>query len=44
MQNKQPKPPVEANYRILTLIEQMVSVLPQGTALGLCDIISAMFS
>lgn len=44
MQNIHPKTPAQANYRILDLIEQMVAVAPKGTALGLCDLISAMFS
>ena len=44
MQNIHPKTPTQANYRILDLIEQMVAVAPKGTALGLCDLISAMFS
>ena len=44
MQNIDPKTPTQANYRILNLIEQMVVVAPKGTALGLCDLISALFS
>ena len=44
MKNIHPKTPTQANYRILDLIEQMVSVAPKGTALGLSDLISAMFS
>ena len=44
MDNMHPKAPTQANYRILNLIEQMVAVVPKGTALGLCDLISAMFS
>ncbi len=44
MQNIHPKTPTQANYRILNLIEQMVTVAPKGTALGLSDLISAMFS
>lgn len=44
MQNINPKTPTQANYRILNLIEQMVTVVPKGTALGLSDLISAMFS
>ena len=44
MTNIPPKTSTQANYRILTLIEQMVAVAPKGTALGLCDFISAMFS
>ena len=34
----------QADYRILELIEQLVSVVPKGTALGLTDLASAMFS
>ena len=44
MQNTYLKTPTQANYRILDLIEQMVAVAPKGTDLGLCDLISAMFS
>jgi len=44
MQNNHPKTPTQANYRILELIEQMVTVASKGTALGLTDLISAMFS
>ena len=44
MPNIHPKTPAQANYRILNLIEQMVAVAPKGTALGLCDLISALFS
>ncbi len=44
MENNYPKTPTQANYRVLDLIEQMVAVAPKGTALGLCDLISAMFS
>jgi len=36
--------PTQANYRILELIEQLVSVVSKGTALGLSDLASAMFS
>lgn len=39
-----PKIPTQANYRILELIEQLVAVASKGTALGLSDLISAMFS
>ena len=35
---------VQAEDRILSLIEQMMEVVPKGTALGLCDLISAMLS
>ena len=34
----------QADYRILELIEQLVSVVSKGTALGLTDLASAMFS
>ncbi len=44
MQKTYPKTPTQANYRIQELIEQMVAVAPKGTALGLSDVISAMFS
>jgi len=44
MKNINEKTPTQANYRILELIEQMVAVAPKGTALGLTDLISAMFS
>jgi hypothetical protein len=43
-EKKELKTPVQANYRILDLIEQMVDVAPMGTDLGLCDLVSAMFS
>jgi len=44
MKNIHTKTPIQANYRTLDLIEQLVAVAPEGTALGLCDLISAMFS
>ena len=44
MQNRNPKTPTPANCRILDLIEQMVTVAPKGTALGLSDFVAAMFS
>lgn len=44
MKTTQPNPPTQVEERILTLIEQMMEVVPKGTALGLCDLISAMFS
>lgn len=44
MQNIPTKTPTQANYRILSLIEQIMTVVPKGTALGLCDLINAMFS
>lgn len=43
-EKKDLKTSVQANYRILDLIEQTVSVAPKGTDLGLCDLASAMFS
>ena len=36
--------PIQAEDRILSLIEQMMEVVPKGTALGLCDLMSAMLS
>ncbi len=36
--------PTQAEERILSLIEQMMVVVPKGTALGLCDLMSAMLS
>lgn len=44
MKNIYPTTSTQANYRILNLIEQIVTVAPKGTALGLSDVISAMFS
>jgi len=44
MKTTQPKTPPQADYRIVSLIEQMMDVVPKGTALGLCDLISAMLS
>ena len=44
MQNKLSKTPAQVNYHILNLIEQMTTVAPKGTSLGLCDTISAMYS
>lgn len=44
MQNIQQKTPTQANYRMLTLIEQVVATAAKGTALGLSDVVSAMFS
>ena len=44
MKNTPSRTPTQANYRILDLIEQMVAIASKGTALGLCDLISAMFS
>ena len=44
MKNTDSKTPTQANYRILDLIEQIVTVASQGTALGLCDLVSALFS
>ena len=36
--------PTPINYHVQQAIEQMVTTLPKGTDLGLCDVISAMFS
>ena len=36
--------PVAVNYQVQQAIEQMVSTLPKGTDLALCDVISAMYS
>jgi len=36
--------PSQVENRIVSLIEQMMDVVSKGTALGLCDLISAMFS
>jgi len=44
MNTTNPSTPTPANYRILQLIEQLLSVVPKGTALGLSDLASAMFS
>ena len=44
MINNNSKTSTPANYRILDIIEQMVSVAGKGTDLGLCDLLSAMYS
>ena len=44
MKTTNPLTPTQVNYRILELIEQLVSVVSKGTALGLSDLASAMFS
>jgi len=44
MKNTSSKTPTQLEYRILDLIEQMVDVAPKGTALGLCDFVSSLFS
>ena len=44
MKTTQEKTPNQVEDRIVSLIEQMMEVVPKGTALGLCDLISAMFS
>jgi len=36
--------PTKINYQVQQAIEQMVSSLPKGTDLGLCDVVSALFS
>ncbi len=40
----QPNTPTQVDYRIVSLIEQMMDVVPKGTVLGLCDLISAILS
>ena len=44
MKTTQANRPSQVEDRIVSLIEQMMEVVPKGTALGLCDLISAMFS
>ena len=44
MKTINPSAPAQVNYRILELIEQLVSVVSKGTALGLSDLADAMFS
>ena len=44
MKTTQANTPSQVEDRILSLIEQMMDVVPKGTALGLCDLISAMLS
>jgi len=44
MKTTQANTPSQVEERIVSLIEQMMDVVPKGTALGLCDLISAMFS
>ena len=44
MKTTQPNTPSQVDDRIVSLIEQMMDVVPKGTALGLCDLISAMYS
>ena len=44
MKTTQANTPTQVAERILSLIEQMLEVVPKGTALGLCDLISAMCS
>lgn len=36
--------PTAVNYQVQQAIEQMVATLPKGTDLGICDVISAMYS
>lgn len=36
--------PTKINYQVQQAIEQMVSSLPKGTDLGMCDVVSALFS
>jgi len=44
MKTTQANTAIQAEDKILTLIEQMMEVVPKGTALGLCDLVSAMLS
>jgi len=44
MKTIQGNTPTQVEDRILALIEETLEVVPKGTALGLCDLISAMFS
>jgi hypothetical protein len=44
MKITQANTPTQVEDRILSLIEEVMEVVPLGTALGLCDLISAMFS
>ena len=44
MKTTQVNTPTQVAERILSLIEQMLDVVPKGTALGLGDLISAMCS
>ena len=44
MKTTNPNPPTAVNYQVQQAIEQMVSTLPKGTDLGICDVISAMYS
>lgn len=44
MKTNNPNAPIPVHYRVQQAIEQMVNSLPKGTDLGICDVISAMFS
>lgn len=44
MQTTEAIPCSQVGDRIVSLIEEILYVVPKGTALGLCDLISAMFS
>lgn len=44
MKTIQANTPSQVAARILGLIEYILEVVPKGTALGLCDLISALFS
>jgi hypothetical protein len=39
-----PNTPIPIHYQVQQAIEQMVNSLPKGTDLGMCDVISALFS
>ncbi|MBK8900261.1 MAG: hypothetical protein IPM53_03690 [Anaerolineaceae bacterium] len=44
MNKIKPDTPTIINYQVQQAIEQMVTSLPKGTALGLCGVVSALFS
>lgn len=44
MQKTKQNTPTPINYQVQQAIEQVVATLPKGTDLGLCDVISAMWS
>lgn len=44
MKTINPNTPRTINYQVQDAIEQMVTTLPKGTDLGICDVISAMYS
>lgn len=44
MNKIKPDTPTKINYQVQQAIEQMVSSLPKGTDLGMCDVVSALLS